>query len=184
MPRWRYIFLYSGGLFFELASLIVILVVIGVLINYFLFSITPIKGASMEPNFFSGDWTLINKSSYIKNSPKRGDVVGLRFPGDPNSEKYIKRVIGLPKEQLIISGGKIFINSVELKEGYLPKDTFTIPDLSVQLHEDQYFLIGDNRNNSSDSRIWGPASKKEFIGRVIFVIFPFKNYQYISQPSY
>lgn len=184
MSRFRYLFLYSGGIFFELASLIVVIVVIGVLLNFFVFSITPINGQSMEPNFHSGDWVLLDKLSYLKSNPKRGDVVGLRFPGDPNGEKYIKRVIAVPKDKIVISAGKIYVNGKELKEDYIPKDVITQPDLTVILKDDQYYLIGDNRPNSSDSRIWGPASKKEFIGKAKFVLFPLSNYKFIGTPGY
>lgn len=184
VSRFRYMFLYSGGLFFELASLIVVLVVVGVLVNYFLISIIPIRGESMETNFHSGNWVVLNKLTYSKGEVKRGDVVGLKFPGDPNKEKLIKRVIGLPGETIVISQGLIFINSKRLEESYLPETDRTLPDLSLNLKDDQYYLIGDNRNNSSDSRIWGPASKKEFIGKVVFVLFPFGDYKYVDTPSY
>ena len=89
MSRWRYLFLYSGGVFFEMASAVVVIVVVGVVLNYFVFSITPIKGESMEPNFHTGDFAFVDKFTYLRHDPERGDVVGLRFPGDPNKEKYM-----------------------------------------------------------------------------------------------
>lgn len=184
MSRFRYLFMYSGGIFLEFASFVVVTVVVGVLINYFVFSITPIKGQSMEPNFHSGNWMILDKMAYLHKTPKRGDVVGLRFPGDPNKEKYIKRVLGLPGDKIVIANGQIFINSKIIKEDYLPSETMTSPDLSISLKDDQYYLIGDNRNNSSDSRIWGPANLNEFIGKTKFVVFPMKDYKFIGTPSY
>ena len=184
MSKFRYLFLYSSGIFFELASATVVVVVLGVILNYFVFSITPIKGESMEPNFHSGNFAFVDKYTYLRRDPERGDVVGLRFPGDPNKEKYIKRVIGLPGDLIVISNGKIYINSELLKENYLPEDTITEPDLTYQLKDDQYYIIGDNRMNSSDSRIWGPASKKEFIGRVPMVVLPLRDFKFIGAPAY
>ncbi len=180
----KYIFLYSSGVFFELARVIVVLVVAGVLINYFFISIIPIKGQSMEPNFHSGDWALINKFRYIKGDPERGEVVGLRFPGDPYKERYIKRIIGLPGEMVTINNDVIYINNRPLEEPYIPEDYTTGPNLSITLKDNQYFLIGDNRENSSDSRIWGPASKEDIIGESTFILFPFRDYKYIGLPVY
>lgn len=184
MSKWRYMFLYSGGIFFEMASVIVIIVVVGVILNYFVFSITPIKGESMEPNFHTGDFAFVDKYSYLRHSPERGDVVGLRFPGDPNQEKYIKRVIGLPGDIISIESGTIYVNSDAIKESYLPKDTVTKPNLTIKLKDDQYYLVGDNRDNSSDSRIWGPASRKQFIGKVRMVVLPLKDFKFIVRPTY
>ncbi len=184
MSRFRYLFLYSGGLFLEMASIMIVLVVVGVILNFFVFSITPIKGVSMEPNFHSGDVVFVNKFVYLSGDPKRGDVVGLRFPGDPNKEKYIKRLIGLPGDTILINAGKVYVNAQPLKEGYLPKDMISEPDMSIKIKDDQYFIVGDNRPNSSDSRIWGTASKKDFIGKVKMVVWPLKDFHFLEQPQY
>jgi signal peptidase I len=176
--------MYSGGCFFELAKVLVGTIVIGILIHFFLFTVIPIKGESMKPNLQSGNWVILDKISYIKGSPLRGDIVGIKFPGDPKKEKYIKRVIGLPGEKVEIKNGKVLINSQVLTELYLPVNSINGADLSVTLKDDEYFLVGDNRINSADSRIWGAVTKRDIIGKARFVFFPFNQTKLISSPYY
>ncbi len=184
MSRFRSYFIYASGYFLEFAKITFGLLVIGVLIHFFVATIIPIEGESMLPNFSSGDWVILDKLSYNIGKPQRGDVVAVKFPGDPEHERYIKRIIGLPGEALEIKDGAVYINKIKLTEAYIAIEVTTEPNLTIRLKDDEYYLIGDNRFNSSDSRIWGPVTLKELIGKARMIIIPFRHYQTIDQPIY
>lgn len=115
-----------------------------------------IPSTSMEKTVMKGDRLLANRLAYRKTSPKRGDIVVFKYPVD-ESQLYIKRVIGLPNEKIEIINGKIYINgsSQPLEEDYLPEEwTVRNDSLSYEVPEGHYFMMGDNRNVSSDSRCW------------------------------
>lgn len=163
---------YAEGVAYELTRGILLFALILVLINYFVITIHVVQGESMEPNFSTGQFIFTNKISYLVSEPKRGDVVVLKFPGDPEKQKYIKRIIGLPGEKLEIKDSKIFINDKKLLETYIDENVLTYPDMKVKIGENEYFIIGDNRLNSSDSRSWGVARKNDLIGKGFFSINP------------
>lgn len=124
-----------------------------------------VQGASMAPNFFSGDYVLVDKVSYHFRPLNRGEVIVFKNPED-ESEYFIKRVIGLPGEEVIISEGQVYVNGKLLKEGYLPSDTSSGKPADFILEEDEYFLMGDNRLQSRDSRSWGALKRDEVVGLV------------------
>ena len=143
-----------------------------------------IQGESMMPNFKSGELVIVEKISYMNNKPiQRGDIVAARFPVDPTKTRLIKRVIGLPGENVEVKDSYIYINGELLIEGYGP--TYGTPPYSeiqkVTLKENEYFLCGDNRPNSSDSRLWGPVYKEDIFGKVAFVLYPFKDVRYVGR---
>lgn len=176
MSRFRYRFMYSSGCILEMAKVVIGLVIFFVVLHFFVVTILPISGASMEPNFKSGEWILLDKISYFLKEPGRGDAVALRFPGDPKHERYIKRIIGLPGEKIELRSGAIFINGRMFHEAYLPSGQMTEPHSNITnttLGKDEYYLLGDNRYNSNDSRDWGVAKRGDFIGKARYVIFPF-----------
>lgn len=176
---------YLGSWIFELGRYVLILGIILVLIHFFVATIFVTDGPSMEPNLHSGDYLLINRLSYlIGRQPQRGDIVALRFPGDPEHKKYIKRVIGLPGEIIKIESGNIYVDGQLLRETYIPVTIYTRPDLKQTIKNSEYFLIGDNRPNSNDSRIWGTASRDLLIGKAVFVLYPWKNFGLINKPEY
>ncbi|GMQ95124.1 MAG: signal peptidase I [Patescibacteria group bacterium] len=134
-----------------------------------------VNGSSMDPTFATGEYLIVDELSYRLGSPERGDVVILRYPRDP-SKFFIKRIIGLPNETIQISGGSITIKGerdptgFELKEPYIK---FTKnDDLLRKLGDDEYFVMGDNRAASSDSRAWGPVEEDLIIGRALLRLFP------------
>jgi len=174
----------AGSFFIELTKGIIIFLIIVALIHFFIATVFKVEGKSMEPNFHQDQYMLINKLSYIAAKPIRGDVVILKFPGDPEKTKYIKRIIGLPGEKVAIKDGLIYINDKKLREIYIANDIITEPEMELTLASDEYFVVGDNRPNSSDSRIWGPAPKKFLIGKAIFYLFPFKDAGYIPKIYY
>lgn len=159
-------------------------IVLVALAKHFIFDIMPVSGLSMYPNFHNRDVIVLNKISYNLVPPQRGDVIVLRFPGDPNHERYIKRLIGLPGEKVTILNGKILINEIPLRETYIPSSIMTSPDIEVTLKGDDYYLLGDNRPVSSDSRIWGPAKKNDFVGKTFAIIWPRSNAGTTPIPAY
>lgn len=164
--------LYGTGCAYELTRGLIILLVLGTLVHFYIATISIVEGSSMEPNFHSGEYLITDRWHYLFGEPQRGDAVILRFPGDPEHTKYIKRIIGLPGEKVEIKDGKVYINNRQLAEPYLPDKTITSPDLIRLLGDEDYFLLGDNRDNSSDSRVWGVCPKRDLIGKAWFVFWP------------
>jgi signal peptidase I len=170
MPRNLF---YSAGCLFRLGWATLLFVVVLALVKHFVVDVMPVSGISMVPTFLDRDVIVLNKISYFFREPQRGDNVVLRFPGDPDHERYIKRIIGLPGETVVIREGKVSINGVTLDEPYLAAADITYPALEKKLDTDEYYLIGDNRPASSDSRIWGPAERNDFIGKTFAIVYPF-----------
>lgn len=177
-------FFYGTGCAYELTKWIIIVLVIGTLIHFFVGTLFIVDGESMEPNFHSGQYILVNRWQYNFGKPLRGDVVVLKFPGDPEHKKYIKRIIGLPGEHVEIIDGYVYINSTKFSEPYIPAGVLTLPNLNRYLRDDDYFLLGDNRYNSSDSRIWGICPKRDLIGRAWFSIYPFEFWGKVPETGY
>ncbi|MDP3771995.1 MAG: signal peptidase I [bacterium] len=136
-----------------------------------------VRGASMEPNFEDREYLVIDEASYHFREPERGEVVVFRYPRNTD-EFFIKRIIGLPGEQVVISGGHVkIINAAHpegfvLGESYLSADVGTYLDQTKTLAAGQYFVLGDNRPASSDSRVWGVLDRGFIVGRVFFRAWP------------
>jgi signal peptidase I len=177
-------FTYGFGCFYELTKWLIVLVILLSMVHFFIASISIVDGVSMEPSLHSGEMMVVNRWQYLFGEPKRGDIVTLKFPGDPEHKKYVKRLIGLPGNEVKIENGTVYINRIKLNEKYLASDTYTTPDLTRVLGNDEYFVLGDNRDNSNDSRIWGPANKRYLIGSGLFILWPVKNFGEIKNPVY
>lgn len=164
-----------------------ILLVLGLLFRVFILQPFVVEGNSMENNFSNQEFLLVDRISYRFIAPHRGDVIIFRFPKNP-SEDYIKRIIGLPGETVKIENGQIFINDLLLEEGYLTQDTLTLTStdsgsfFEKTLSQDEYLVLGDNRENSSDSRDWGTVPKKNIIGRARIIVYPFDKAGIIKKP--
>lgn len=128
-----------------------------------------VDGSSMEPTLHSGEFVIVNKIAYKIGLPKRGDIIVFHFPRDPEQE-YIKRVIGLPGDQVSINDGKLYVNNQAIDEPYIAARPAYPGNWEVP--EGQLFVLGDNRNNSSDSHNWGTVPIDYVIGRAIFVYWP------------
>ncbi len=134
-----------------------------------------VDGASMSPTFETGNYLIIDQVTYKINSPQRGDVIVFKYPKD-TTKYFIKRIIGLPNEKIEIKDGKVTIYSEENPDGIqLTEDyvkNISTEDFEYQLGENEYFVMGDNRANSSDSRIWGSVDEKLIVGRALIELFP------------
>ncbi len=176
--------------FWEIAKVVLISLVIIVPIRYFLFQPFFVRGASMEPDFLNGDYLIIDEISYRLDDPERGNVVVFRSPQD-TSQFFIKRIIGLPGETIELSDNKVIIRSAERPSGfeldesvYLPDDQHTSGNLRIKMDDNEYFVMGDNRLQSSDSRRWGPVNESYLIGRAVFRAFPFDRFSGLEEPHY
>lgn len=171
----------------ELVKIALIALVIVLPIRYFLFQPFIVSGDSMVPNFHSGDYLIVDEISYRFSDPQRGDVIVFNYPKQP-SERFIKRVIGLPGETIIVTNGQVEVlkdgKTTILEEAYLPTDLKTIGDVNVTMGEDEYFVLGDNRDRSFDSRSWGTVPRKNIIGKAFFRVLPVAALSQIANPAY
>jgi signal peptidase I len=157
---------WVSGWTYDFTKIATIFLMIGLLSHYFFFSVLIVRGKSMEPNYVDGDVVGVNKIAYIVSTPKRGDVIAMFFPGE-TQKRFIKRVIGLPGETIRIADGLVYVNGTLLVEGYLSPELLTIPNLERKLVEGEYFVLGDNRVASSDSRAWGAVPESFIIGKAL-----------------
>lgn len=170
----------------EIIKVVVIALAIVLPIRTFLFQPFLVKGQSMEPNFHNGDYLIVDQISYRLREPKRGEVIIFKYPKNP-SQKYIKRIIGLPGESVEIKDGKVFISGVELKESEYLEGSVNTEERnygSIHLRDNEYFVMGDNRPLSSDSRIWGVLPKNYIIGRVFIRAWPCRAFAKVLVPEY
>lgn len=135
-----------------------------------------VQGASMEPNFSTGNYLIVDEVTYRFREPIRGEVIVFRNPNN-ESEFYIKRIIALPGEQIEIENGVVKIDGESIEEGYLPYESAIDGDVSFNLKEDEYFVMGDNRPSSSDSRRWGPIKDSDISGVVRLRFWPINSLQ-------
>jgi signal peptidase I len=158
---------------------------------FYLFIIQPhqVKGSSMYPTFKDKEYILTDKITYKFSTPQRGDVIILQSPKNPDID-YIKRVIGLPGETIKVNEGKVYLNGQLFQETYLSVTTPIFPggflqdNQEVTVPENNYFVMGDNRPGSSDSREFGFVPYEHIIGKVIFRYFPVDRLGAIKKPSY
>jgi len=144
-------------------------------VRLYIFQPFYVMGASMEPSLQNQDYLLIDEITYKFDNLKRGDIIVFHYPLDPQ-ERFIKRVIGLPGEKVQIKDGAVYIyregeaTGTPLEESYLPAGTktYALSSEPVSLGADEYYVLGDNRPYSDDSRIFGPVKKNLIIGRVFF----------------
>jgi len=163
----------------EVVKIVVISLAIIIPIRYYLIQPFFVRGASMEPNFDNGQYLVINEIGYRFEDPARGEVIVFKNPVNL-SEYYIKRIIGLPSETIEIKDGQVVIYNQEFPEGqildesdYLPEGKTTQGTAYFKLSENEYFVLGDNRGASSDSRQWGVLPEDNIVGRVWIRAWPF-----------
>ncbi|MFH0829181.1 MAG: signal peptidase I [Candidatus Kerfeldbacteria bacterium] len=174
----------------EVAKVVIISLAIIIPIRYFLIQPFYVKGASMEPNFFDNEYLVVDEISYRFGEPHRGDVVVLRNPRH-ESDFFIKRVIGLPGERVVITNSTVSIYSTEHPSGkaldesaYLASTVRTSGEEDVTLGPNEYFVLGDNRESSLDSRYFGPITRKEIVGRTWIRAWPVNRMAVFRAPEY
>lgn len=163
------------GLSKDLFTLALLIVVVVIPIRVFVASPFIVDGESMHPTFSNFDYLIVNELLYRFRAPERGDVIVFRYPRDP-SIFYIKRIIGLPGETVSVNRGIVSITTgseekIQLSEPYIVNEDATYTK-NFSLGADEYFVMGDNRPNSSDSRVWGVLPMKDIIGRADLRLLP------------
>jgi len=142
-----------------------------------------VEGASMQPNFYTGQLIIVNRLVYLFGDPVRGDVIVLHDPEDP-SQDFIKRVVGLPGEEIVIREGRVYVNGTLLNEPYIPTFCTSGCDGTWELDADHYFVLGDNRPNSHDSHAFGPLDRRLIVGRAWVRYWPLSDFGLIPDPNY
>jgi signal peptidase I len=178
----------ASSLFRELAEVVVLAVILYFGISFAVQAVH-VEGLSMWATLDDNDYLIANKVDYRLHNPQRGDIIILRPPTD-NSKDFIKRVIALPGERLLIRSGVVYINGRKLDEPYLPEAWIAFTDWPSNnsngqvMGANQYFVMGDNRNRSQDSRIFGPITRDRIDGRAWFRIWPLNHFGgiYSQQP--
>lgn len=181
-----------GAFIFDLVKVFLISAAIILPVRYYIAQPFIVSGSSMEPNFHTGEYLIINELAYHLHNPERGDIIVFKYPKD-NTQYFIKRVIGLPGERVRIEENKVIVyntdhpNGFVLDETYLPKTTMTFPVGSgdpVTLGPDEFFVLGDNRVASSDSRFWGPVPRNDIVGKVFVRAFPLDTVKKFDNVTY
>ena len=169
----------------ELFKVVLISLVIIIPVRYFLIKPFYVKGASMEPNFYDKEYLIIDELSYRLGEPQRGDSVVFKYPLDPR-QFFIKRIIGMPGERVLITDGIVKIYNQDNPEGrvlyepYIASGTKTLQDTDIELQNDEYFLLGDNRIASMDSRAFGPVKRNFIVGRTLLRGWPITEFGLIT----
>lgn len=165
--------------FTELLKFALIAVVIVVPIRLYIAQPFIVSGASMSPTFENGEYLIVDELSYRLNEPERLDVIIFRYPRDPD-EFFIKRIIGLPGETVYITGGNVSVETpagerVDLEETYVVNEG-NGGNLAITLDDSEYFVLGDNRPESSDSRVWGTLPQENIVGRALVRLLPIQEF--------
>ena len=166
----------------DIIKYIVIAILIVIPVRMFIAQPFIVSGESMYSTFLDGDYLIIDEISYNLGSPHRGDVIVFKYPLDPK-RFFIKRIIGLPNEEILIKEGVIKNKNKENPEGFIYQEPYLKQEfkdsLNFETTEKEYFVLGDNRARSSDSRVWGPLPEKLITGRAFVRLLPFKNISYL-----
>lgn len=172
LPRPRLQFTNSLQSVREIGETILLIVVIYTLVNLASARFI-VDGPSMQPNFETGQFVLVSRVNYLVSEPQRGDVVVFKYPGNPQ-EDYIKRVIGTSGDTVEIRDTQVYVNGVQLDEPYINEPCLPsrCPDNVWELGADEFFVMGDNRNHSSDSRAFGPVKRDLIIGEALIRYWP------------
>jgi signal peptidase I len=179
----------AANSFFDFLQGIVVFMSVLVMVYLFIISPQEINGASMEPTYHNTELVLTNKIAYKLGEPKRGEVIIFKSPSNKEID-YIKRIIGLPGDRVKLSNNSFYVNDQKVEEPYLPEGIITSPgtflheDEEITVPEGEYFVSGDNRPHSSDSREFGPIPLKDIIGRVLLRYWPPNRAGIITFPTY
>ena len=184
-------FSQKGSIFIlELIKVVVICLVIIIPVRYFLIQPFYVKGASMEPSFYDHEYLIIDEITYRFRDPRRGEIIVFRYPKDPR-QYFIKRIVALPGEKITISASSVTIYNENWLEGrllnessYLPAGVRTPGEVDLKLGPDEYFVLGDNRNSSLDSRGFGGVPRENIVGRTWLRGWPLDRIMRFESPEY
>ena len=167
-----------GEELWEILRVLLISAAIVIPIRYFIVQPFVVRGASMEPNFADREYLVVDEVSYYFRDPARGEAIVFRYPRNPK-EFFIKRISGLPGEKVAIRQGFVMIFNKQYPQGFTLQEPYlqppgarTHPEFEITLGRDEYFVLGDNRDFSSDSRIWGALPGELIVGRAVFRAWP------------
>jgi len=165
------------GLIKDVITIVLLVIFVVIPIRVFIAQPFVVFGESMSPTFENGDYLIIDQVSYKFNTPQRQQVIIFKYPND-TTKFFIKRIIGLPDETVEIIGSDVFIKNSEHPEGFKLEENYIVNNgnnnVVKKLGENEYFVMGDNRNASSDSRIWGSLEKSFIIGKTFLQLLPIK----------
>jgi signal peptidase I len=173
----------------EIFKIFVVSLAIIIPIRYFLIQPFFVQGASMEPNYEDGEYLIIDEITYRFREPERGEVIIFKYPQNP-SEFFIKRIIGLPGETVKINDNQITIEKKDGNQGFILDESSylkNVPSMGQEilvLKEDEYFVLGDNRSASFDSRRWGALPREDIIGKVWIKAWPISQAGLAQVPDY
>jgi len=166
----------------DIIKFVIIAIIIVIPIRMFIAQPFVVSGESMFSTFNDGEYLIVDEISYLLGNPNRGDVVIFRYPKD-TKRFFIKRIIGMPNEEVKINNGKVTIINKENPEGFTLDEPYIEEEFdttgSFKTGSGEYFVLGDNRNRSSDSRVWGNLPKKLMMGRAYLRLLPLKNISYL-----
>ncbi len=162
--------------FLEIVRFSILALLIVVPVRMFVAQPFLVSGASMEETFQNGDYLIVDRVSYTLDDPKRGDVVIFRYPKDP-SKFFIKRIIAIPGDTINITGSTVTITNTDSPAGFVVDEPYIKSmkagiTITETLGEREYFVMGDNRDESSDSRVWGVLQEERIVGRAFLRLFP------------
>jgi signal peptidase I len=168
----------KGAFWGEVIQFIIIIIFVVIPFRVWIAQPFVVSGTSMQPSFKTGDYLIIDQLSYKFKEPSRGDVIVFRYPNDP-SKFFIKRIVGLPGETITVKDEKVYITPKNTIETTLLDEPYTKDlrpsDINIIIPYGKYFVLGDNRLVSSDSRVWGLLDKSLIKGRALFRLFPLNN---------
>ena len=177
-----------GVFLLELLKVAILAGVTIFLVRHFLFKPFYVKGQSMEPSFLSSEYLIIDELSYRLREPVRGEVVVFKEPLGSQKDFYLKRIIGLPGERVKLEDNTIIIYNEEHPKGFVLIEDYlteaTPGSKHVELGDDQYFVLGDNRDASFDSRRFGPIKQNMIVGRAWLRGWPFSRFSFLDAPVY
>jgi signal peptidase I len=169
--------------FIELLQVVIVALAIIIPVRYFFIKPFYVKGASMEPSFYDNEYLVIDEISYRFKEPLRGEIVVFKYPRDPK-QFFIKRIVGLPGETVQVTGGGVFVNGDEIDETYLNPGTTSKGEIVVTLQSNEFFVLGDNRDFSLDSRSFGPLQENYIVGKTWIRGWPFDQITLFHPPEY
>lgn len=164
----------------EITESIIIAVLLATVIRLFVLQPFYIPSGSMEPNLRINDRIIVSKINYRFTEPQRGDIVVFKYPLDPTRD-FVKRLIGKGGETVALKNSKLYIDGKEIPENYLPTGLRFEDFGPVRIPEGHYLMLGDNRNSSDDSRVWGPLPKDHIVGKALLIYWPLDRLELLTK---